>query len=418
MFPPFRARPLLAAGCAAALAVALIGPARADPVPTYEALLRQTLAAPAAAEADALLDAAEARVTQARARPNPEVSLEVENAFGSGPYSGLRGAETTLSVSQELELWGQRGARVGAARADAVAAGFRREARRADLAADLAIAFAEAESAEHRFRLAEEARELATSDARAAQAQVTEGRLPRLRAIQADTEVAAAQARLDEAAAEREAAFARLAAFAGADYPYTVIAASLLDRAVPAAPASPAGETLVVRALAAEVAAAEGRARGARLQGRPGVRAGVGVRRFEEEEATALVGGVSLRVPLFDRNRGNITAAEAEIRAAEARLQTARLEAVAAWRGALARLRSSESRVAATDAAVSAGDEAYRLTRIGFEAGRLSQLELRQARAVLIEARDEAVAARLARVRAEVELARLAGRTPFESISQ
>ena len=60
-----------------------------------------------------------------------------------------------------------------------------------------------------------------------------------------------------------------------------------------------------------------------------------------------------------------------------------------------------------------AAEEAYRLSRIGFEAGRISQLELRSSRAALIAARNAAVDARLARVRAEIDLARLQGRAPF-----
>jgi cobalt-zinc-cadmium efflux system outer membrane protein len=63
---------------------------------------------------------------------------------------------------------------------------------------------------------------------------------------------------------------------------------------------------------------------------------------------------------------------------------------------------------------VASAEEAYRLSRLGFEAGRISQLELRSTRVALISARDAAVEARLARVRAEIELARLQGRAPFE----
>ena len=54
------------------------------------------------------------------------------------------------------------------------------------------------------------------------------------------------------------------------------------------------------------------------------------------------------------------------------------------------------------------------LSRIGFESGRISQVELRVTRTALVNARSAAVDARLARVRAEIDLARLNGRAPFE----
>ena len=58
-------------------------------------------------------------------------------------------------------------------------------------------------------------------------------------------------------------------------------------------------------------------------------------------------------------------------------------------------------------------EEAYRLSRVGFDAGRISQLELRSSRAALIAARNAAVDARQARVMAEIDLALLEGRAPF-----
>jgi len=127
-------RPPHAVGCAlAVLALAAGYPAWADPAPAFEQLLGQALTAPAAAEADANLAAAEGRLAQAGVRPNPEVALEVENILGRGPYQGVDGAETTVSVSQDLELWGRRGARVGVAQAEREAARWRRESSRLEV---------------------------------------------------------------------------------------------------------------------------------------------------------------------------------------------------------------------------------------------------------------------------------------------
>ena len=341
-------RPPRAVGCAfAVLALAAGFPAWADPAPAFEQLLTQALTAPAAAEADADLAAAEGRLAQAGVRPNPELGLEVENILGRGPFQGVDGAETTLTVSQDLELWGRRGARVGVAQSEREAARWRRDASRLQVAAALAVAYAEAEAAQRRYALAEEALELAVADARAALILVEEGREPLLRGIQGESAAAAARAALDEARAERDAAFAELTALAGGQTPLTSVEASLLDR-VPAVSAGQAAEAPAVLALVAERGAAQGRVRVETARGRPDVRASVGVRRFEAEDATALTAGVSLQLPLFDRNRGGVLAAEAEVRAAEARLRGARLDADADWRAVTA---------------ASAATEAYRLTR-------------------------------------------------------
>jgi hypothetical protein len=61
-------------------------------------------------QAKAQADAAEARARQAGASPNPELSLDVENFAGTGVFQGFRSTETTLAVSQRIELGGKRGA--------------------------------------------------------------------------------------------------------------------------------------------------------------------------------------------------------------------------------------------------------------------------------------------------------------------
>ncbi len=165
----YRRPPRFAVGCAlAAIAAVLASPAWADPAPSFAELLARLDQTPATLEAGALLDAAEARARQARVRPNPTLALDAENAFGSGPFSGYGNAETTLSITQDLELWGRRTARINAARADAGTASLRRDLAVVDAAGRLALVYADAEAAERRATLAEENLSLTLADARAA----------------------------------------------------------------------------------------------------------------------------------------------------------------------------------------------------------------------------------------------------------
>lgn len=413
MPPVLRQRPHSAVGCAlAALAAAACGPAWAEPAPSYAQLLARLGQTPAAREAAALQDAARARADQARVRPNPTLALEVENVLGSGPFSGLGGGDSTLTLTQDLELWGRRGARIGAADAEARSAALRGALALADAAGRLALTYAEAEAAQRRAELAQESLALTLEDARAALLLVEKGREPLLRGIQAESEAAASRAMADEAAAERDAAFARLTVVAMLPTPVTSVPVSLLDQTATARTGVPQAPS--VRVAEAERQAAERRIDVERVRSRPDISATVGVRRFEAEDAAALTFGVSMPLPLFDRNRGNIEAARAEFRAADARLAAARQDSQADRAAAQARLSASTSRVRAADAGVSSAEEAYRLSRIGFEAGRISQLELRVTRTALVAARTAAVDARMARVRAEIDLARLDGRAPFE----
>jgi len=407
-------RSLSATGLAVAVLLALVptGHVAAQTAPSYESLLSRLNQMPATVQGVALAEAAEARVQQARALPNPTVSIEAENAYGTGPYKGFSNADSIVTLSQPLEIWGQRGARVRAARAEAGAAGLRGDLMRSDAAGRLAATYAEAEAALRRYELASEALALIEQDAKAVAAMVSEGREPNLRGVQARSEVANAKASLDEAEAYRDAALARLAGVSLVDSPLTDIGESLLDR-VPSHPIDNEAAPLAVRIAQAEADASGRLIDVERKRALPQLSASVAQTRFRQAGDQAYNVGISLSIPLFDRNRGAIQAAYAEQRAAEAVLEAQRRDSEAARLGAVASLKASNSRARAADESVQAADEAYRLARIGFEAGRISQLELRSTRSTLIAARRSAVDARLSRVAAEIDLARLEGRAPF-----
>src|SRR5690606_399316 len=101
---------------------------------------------------------------------------------------------------------------------------------------------------------------------------IEEGREPSLRGIQANSEVEATRAAVDEARANRDAAFARLTAAAMLVEPVTAIEPNLLDRS-PGVPASFQGADgpLTVQIAEAELEAASKSVSVERLRARPAV---------------------------------------------------------------------------------------------------------------------------------------------------
>jgi len=135
----------------ALLAGALIassGAALAEPVSLAQALAQGAEKSPRVAEGKAKADAAEARARQAGASPNPELSVEVENFAGTGVFQGFRSTETTLALSQRIELGGKRSARVAVASSERDFAYLSYRAAEADLARDVRVAHAELRAAE------------------------------------------------------------------------------------------------------------------------------------------------------------------------------------------------------------------------------------------------------------------------------
>ena len=106
-----------------------------------QALQRAVAENPKLAAAGREIGIASGKRLQAGAIPNPEVSFELDNAFGTGDFRGLRSAETTLALSQVIELGGKRGARVAVGSAGLENARWQFEATRLEILSDTAVAF-------------------------------------------------------------------------------------------------------------------------------------------------------------------------------------------------------------------------------------------------------------------------------------
>ncbi len=134
------------ASCALALAFAcgipLTSSAEQAGVLTLNRALQRAVAGnPKLAVADREIGIATGKRIQAGVIPNPEISFELDNAFGSGDYRGLRSAETTVQLSQAIELGGKRDARVAAGAAELDSARWQHAAVRLEILSDTAVAF-------------------------------------------------------------------------------------------------------------------------------------------------------------------------------------------------------------------------------------------------------------------------------------
>ncbi|HEX4636087.1 MAG TPA: TolC family protein [Rhizomicrobium sp.] len=394
----------------AAVAVAL-------PAPSYYELLHQAEAiAPRLLESHAEVGVARGLADQASAWPNPTGSILFENfAGGQTALTGLSTQQTTLSLSQPIEWGGKRSARIAAGAAEVSAAQARDEQALAAFGYDLALAYAGAETAKAKVGLYQEAAQAAAEDVRGTQALVDAGREAGIRAKQANAAYLAAQSDLEGALAEADQSLARLSALVAAPQSFTDITPSLLPLVVSLKRPSIAAPKIfpAVTIAEAERDAALGKLDYENNRVIPDVTATLGVRRLQGEHATVLVGGMSLPIPLFDQNSGNISAAGSQVAAAGARLAAARADAETGWRAAILQANASVSRLSAAWSAAAAAQEAYDLTRIGYQSGKTSLLDLLNARRTLTDARLRLLDAQVARIAAEALLARLAGKTPF-----
>ena len=95
--------------------------------------------------------ASEAKQLQASLWPNPELEVEIEEAGGSGERKGFDGAETTIQLSQLIEMGDKRGKRTKLASLEKELAGWDYEAKRLDVFTEVAKAFVEVLAAQQRL---------------------------------------------------------------------------------------------------------------------------------------------------------------------------------------------------------------------------------------------------------------------------
>lgn len=348
-------------------------------------------------------------------RDNPEL----EGAFGRRRAPGEEATnDLELSLTQELEIFGQRSARVDAAEALLGAAEDRFESRRVEVAAEVRTAFARALAADQQLSIAEESLALAKEEVAAAEERLRSGASSRIEVNVARAAGARAARERAAAAQRRTAALTALVLVTGVDPAERIELQGTLEAEVRAAGTL---EAYVEKALAQrkDVAAARRELDAARAERRLAGRAAlpnprVGVSYAEEGDAGGSAritqGILAFDLPIFDRNqeeRGAAAARErqaevvlaaltraarAEVAQAVARLEAAR-EAAEAWTGGqLAAVRENMALV----------DEAYRAGKVDFFQLLVIRRETLEARNGYVEALEELHAA-------EAELGRSIG---------
>ncbi len=404
-----RTTALLAAG----LLVALGRTAGATGGLTLDEVLSRVLAQhPDLQAAAAEVAARDGAALQAGLRPNPEVSLEVEELGASGGGDSL---ETTLSLAHALELGGKRGKRERAASLEAELARWDQATARQDLVAEARTAFFEALAAQERLAQAEALAELTGRGFRAVEERVDAGKVSPIERTQARVAVSSAQIELRRAQARWDAGRRRLAAsWGGAGGDVAGLAGSLAVDA-PLAPEEELAAGLArnpdLARWEAETALRKAGLDAAHSLAVPDLTLSGGVRSVGAGDVVAGLVGVSLPLPLFDRNQGGIGSARAEVDKSRAQARAAllrlRAELAAAYQeaeGARAEALTLAERL------LPDAEAAFEAVREGYRLGKFDLQRLLDAQRTVVEARTQLLDAQETFHLAQTRLARLTGR--------
>ncbi|WP_236645632.1 TolC family protein [Pseudomonas sp. Ant30-3] len=344
---------------------------------------------------------------QAGLIPNPELSWEAEDTRRNS-------RTTTVMINQPIELGGKRGARIDVASRAQDAAGIELERKRNVLRADVIQAFYSSSTAQQRLLLSRQSLELAERGLRVAQGRINSGKSSPVEGTRAEVQLSEVRLELRRAERDEARAYQQLAQVMGAPLPAF---ASVGDsgRSMPTVPEPSLlldriGETAELRLAKLQIDQREASLGLEKAQRIPDLTVSVGSQYDERERERVNVVGLSMPIPLFNRNQGNVLAAARRTdqardlrNASELRLRTEIQTTLDQWMTANTEVTSFNQTI--LPAAQSAVDTATR----GFEMGKFNFLDVLDAQRTLISARTQYIQAIAEATDAWVRIERIFG---------
>lgn len=417
-FPGILGRALGVLGLATFLWLAALSPAAAIDLAT--AVRRALGADPRIPSGHLEVEAAQGGVIQAGKRPNPELSVEVEDFGGTGDYRGFNKAVLTISLQQRLERGDKRAARVDVALGKEAGARAEILVAMREIITQTKIDYIQVLGAQQRLEL------LARASKR------FEDLIPLLRrrieagaSLPADLsrgELALGRARVSVERARAELLAARrqlVANWSGGLGDAATAEGRLRHNGHQLAALQGLLETLdehpVIRAWAAVYAQREGELRLQRATGVPDLTASAGVKRLYESDDTAFRIGGAIALPVFDRNEGAIIEAERRLAKVEFERETARRQLKRRVIDAYGEMEVAcvEAR-RLVDMVIPVARRATENVQSGFEQGRLTVKELLDANRDQYEAEVQQLEADIRCHAAAARVETLATRQPFQ----
>jgi cobalt-zinc-cadmium efflux system outer membrane protein len=250
----------------------------------------------------------EAEMLAAAVFPNPELKFEYEN---------FDEPEKTLTIGYLLEIGGKRALRMDVAATAAELASVERDAARVELIYKTATAFIDVLAAQENLRIAMEKEKLANHVYEISRERADAGRVSPLEVITA--EIKQRNARLEMQQAEDALLIARtiLAAMWGGSPVDFKTAAGAFDRIQPIpsldALSAAINGSPMIQVKQSEIKVAENSLRLEKRNRIPDLSISGGVKKADASDDTIYIVGVSLPIPLFDRNQAGVSRAAGEL---------------------------------------------------------------------------------------------------------
>ena len=357
-------------------------PCPASPVSTLEeAIQRTTKDNPLLRSYEHRIAASKGSVKQAGLLPNPELEVEIEE-FG-GDRDGFNETESTIALSQPLELGGKRGARIAVASTEAELAKLEAEVLKREILGLTEVAFARAQKAQAVRAALKEQIKLSQKVLETAEKKLEAGAI--LRVEKTKALIALQNDKVALQVAENELLSAKLALaslWQGTSSDIGTLSAATLPPNIK----EELTDSPQMRLINAKHELTAKKFKLEKARAIPNVNVGLGYKRFQNTNDETYLGTLSMELPLFNRNQGSIARAREGVRIGELSKENQLTRLRTSFDMLRIKLKQSFKQYQALEGEIlPSAKQAFKEANEAYRQGRSSYLELLDAQETLFE---------------------------------
>ena len=358
---------------------------------------------------------AEAQKLQAGLLPNPEIDVEVEEVGGTGERAGFDSSETTIQIGQLIELADKRSKRTHLADIEKDLAEWNFRSKRLDVMSDVTKAFIDALSAQEQLSLSKDLIDLSEKAYSTVAERVKAGQDSPIEQTKAKIALSNMRIEFDKASKKLLSARHQLAATWGSSNPaFEKVTGGLYDMSP-----VPSFEELAdlirqnpdISRWQTEKEKSRATLELEKAKATSDITLGGGLQYFGEGDDSAFVLGLSIPLPLFDRNQGNIQQSMYMLEKTEEQRKEVEANLQAALAEASTKLSSSFSEIYIIQSDVlPLAKSAFDAANQGYRQGKFEYLVALDAQRTFFEIRARYIEALTGYHKARADVERLIGR--------